>query len=163
MYRLFRVGSPPAERSWPRSPLFYDRELLWTVGGNIRDFYGSAMRIYALTARGRSLVLRGDDFGGERALVEALRVFYFYPAWKGLDALYARRGRLEEREAAAEFAYRIDPNRADVCLALAESRAGLGKNDGVRDLLLRCRAPGAPADVRSRADALLERLGDSPE
>jgi tetratricopeptide (TPR) repeat protein len=160
MYRLFRVGRSPAARDWPRSPLFYDRELLWSVGGNIGDFYGAAMRIYALTARGRSLVLAGDDAAGERALVEALRVFYFYPAWRALDGLYARRGRMDEREAAAAFAHRMDPNRADVRLALAESRAGLGRTDGLRELLSRCLAPGTPADVRGRAEALLGRLGE---
>ena len=161
MYRLFRVGRASGERLWPRSPLFYDRELLWTVGGNIQDFYGAAMRIYALTSRGRSLVLAGDDLAGERALVEALHVFYFYPAWRSLDGLYARRGRIEEREAAAAFAHRMDPNRADVRLALAESRAALGRTEGLRDLLSPCLAPGTPAELRGRAEALLGRLENS--
>ena len=51
--------------------------------------------------------------------------------------------------------------RSDVCLALAESRAGLGKSEGVRELLVRCRDSDAPALVRERAEALLERLGDA--
>ncbi len=158
LYRLFRVGAPPASRPWPRSPLFYERELLWSEGGNMEDFYNSVMRIYALTARGRSLILRGDDVAGERTLVEALHVFYFYPAWRSLDDLYARRGRLEEREAAAAFAHRMDPNRADVCLALAESRAGLGKAEGVDELLDRCLSLPASAAVRGRAEDLRRRM-----
>jgi hypothetical protein len=67
---------------------------------------------------------------------------------------------MDEREAAAAFAHRMDPNRADVRLALAESRAGLGRTDGLRELLSRCLAPGTPADVRGRAEALLGRLGE---
>jgi hypothetical protein len=161
IYRLFRVGSPPAHRSWPRSPLFYERELLWSEGGNIEDFYRAVMRIYALTARGRSLVLRGNDLDGERSLVEALHIFYFYPAWRALDELYARRGRFEERESAAAFAHRMDPNRADVCLALAESRAGLGKVDEIRELIDRCMSLPASTPMRERMEALRRRLGEA--
>jgi hypothetical protein len=146
---------------WPRSPLFFERELLWSEGGNIRDFHDAVMRVYALTARGRSAVLRGDDFGGERSLVEALHVFYFYPAWRSLDELYARRGRLEERESAAAFAYRMDPNRADVCLALAECRTALGRTEAVPELVDRCLTLPAPASLRERAEALRSRLGAS--
>lgn len=158
MYRLFRVGSPPAPREWPRSPLFYDRDLLWGAGGDIRGFYNSAMRIYALTARARTFLSRGDAAEAERTLVETLNVFYFYPAWRELDRLYARRGRLEERAAAAAFAYRSDPNRADVCLAFAESRIALGNTEGAREALERCRRLPAPASVAERAAKLLAEL-----
>ena len=158
MYRLFRVGRHAGARAWPRSPLFYEKELLWSRSGDIKEFYNSAMRIYALTARGRALILRGAERDGESVLVEALHVFYFYPAWKALDELYARCARGEDREAAAAFAYRYDPNRAGVCLALAESRLELGKVKGVREILERCAGLPAAASERERAAGLLARL-----
>jgi len=158
MYRLFRVGRPAEARAWPRSPLFYEKDLLWSVSGDMGDFYNSAMRIYALTARGRSLILRGAERDGESALVEALHVFYFYPAWEALDELYARRARTGDREAAAAFAYRHDPNRAGVCLALAESRIALGRVEGVREILERCAGLPASASEGRRATKLLEKL-----
>jgi hypothetical protein len=159
MFRLFRVGSRASARAWPRSPLFYEKDLLWSRGGDIREFYDSVMRIYAMTARGRSRLLGGAEREGESALVDALHIFYFYPAWKALDQLYARRARVEEREAAASFAYRYDPNRADVCLALAESRLGLGKVEEVREILDRCANLPASAGERERAAELLAKLG----
>ena len=128
------------------------------MSGGIDRFYGSVMRIYALAARGRTLVLQGREREGEQRLVEALRIFYFYPAWKALDELYARRGRVEEREAAAAFAYRHDPNRADVCLALAESRIERGSVEGVREILERCLSLPASARDRSLAADLLARI-----
>ncbi len=163
MYRLFRIGRGASPRAWPRSPLFYEKDLLWNVSGGIDRFYGSAMRIYALAARGRTLILQGREREGERSLVEALRIFYFYPAWKALDELYARRARVEERETAASFAYRHDPNRADVCLALAESRIARGSTEGVREILERCMRLPAPAADRSRAAGMLEKIdGEIP-
>lgn len=159
MYRVFRVGRAASPRAWPRSPLFYEKDLLWGMGGGIDRFYGSAMRIYALTSRGRTQLLRGREQDGERSLIEALRIFYFYPAWKALDGLYARRDRVAERETAAAFAYRYDPNRADVCLALAESRLARGSTEGVREILDRFMELPAPVGDRSRAAALLETLG----
>ena len=158
MYRLFRVGRGPSARVWPRSPLFYEKDLLWSVSGDMRRFYGSIMRTYALTARGRALVARGAEREGENALVEALHVFYFYPAWKALDGLYTKRARLKDREAAAAFAYRYDPNRSDVCLALAESRIELGTVEGIREVLETCMSIPAPAGDRKRAAALLARV-----
>ena len=157
MYRLFRVGAGAAAVG-PRSPLFYEKDLLRSANGDSRTFYNSVMRIYALTARGRARIARGEGGRGEGDLVEALRIFYFYPAWKTLDRVYARGARIEAREAAAAFAYERDPNRADVCFALAESRLALGRTDGVREILERCSAPRSSAEDRSRAAALLERL-----
>jgi hypothetical protein len=158
MYRVFRVGRTASPRAWPRSPLFYEKDLLWSMSGGIDRFYGSVMRIYALSARGRRLVLQGSEREGERALVEALRIFYFYPAWKTLDGLYARRARIDERETAAAFAYRYDANRADVCLALAESRIKRGSTDGVREILERCLRLPASARDRALAAGLLAGL-----
>ncbi len=161
MYRLFAVGRGWSERAWPRSPLFFEEELLSDAGGDIRGFYGAVMRIYALTAKGRSLILRGDAASGETALLDALHAFYFYPAWKTLDDLYARRGRTSDRASLDEFAFRSDPNRLDVCLAVAGSRLVLGKIEGVREILERSAAlPGAEtraAEIR----VLLERLDAS--
>lgn len=158
MYRLFAVGRGWSERAWPRPPLFYEKELLSGAGGDIRGFYRAVMRVYALTANGRSLMLRGDPASGETALLDALHAFYFYPAWKTLDDLYARRGRTSDRASLDEFAYRYDPNRLDVCLALAEARIALGKTDGVREILERtCALPGAESRTRE-IRALLERL-----
>jgi hypothetical protein len=159
MYRVFRVGRAASPRAWPRSPLFYEKDLLWGMGGGIDRFYGAVMRIYALTSRGRTQLLRGREQDGERSLIEALRIFYFYPAWKALDGLYERRDRVAERETAAAFAYRFDPNRADVCLALAESRLARGSTEGVREILDRFMELPAPVGDRSRAAALLETLG----
>ena len=158
MYRLFRVGRAARERIWPRSPLFYERDLLWSMSGNMKDFYDSVMRIYALTARGRRLMAGGHEREGEDALVAALHIFYFYPAWKSLDGLYARRGRLEERESAASFAYRYDPNRADICLALAASRIERGMTEGVREMLERCSSVPASASERRQAAELIRAL-----
>lgn len=157
-YRLFRVGIPSQPRSWPRSPLFYEKELLWQEGGDMQSFYSNVMRIYALYSRAKALVSRGDDAKGERELIEALRIFYFYPAWRELDALYSRRGRISERESAASFAYRMDPNRADVCLAFAESSIELGKMQQAKELLERCLSLPASASVSKRAEDLMESL-----
>jgi hypothetical protein len=161
MYRVFRVGRSARARAWPRSPLFYEKDLLWSMSGGIERFYGSVMRIYALAARGRTLIMQGRERQGEQSLVEALRIFYFYPAWKTLDELYARRARTEERETAAAYAYRYDANRADVCLALAESRIARGSTDGVREILERCLGLPAPARDRERAAELLAGMEGS--
>ncbi|MCX5752619.1 MAG: hypothetical protein NTW97_03100 [Candidatus Krumholzibacteria bacterium] len=158
MYRVFRVGRPSSPRAWARCPLFYEKDLLWSMNGGIERFYGSVMRIYALAARGRTLIMQGRERQGEQSLVDALRIFYFYPAWKALDELYARRDRAEERETAAAFAYRHDANRADVCLALAESRIARGSADGVREILERCLRLPASARDRARAAELLARI-----
>ncbi len=158
MYRVFRVGRPFTVRVWPRSPLFYERELLWHNDGDIRAFYHSVMRIYALTSRGRMLVRSGSEREGERRLVEALRAFYFYPAWKALDGLYVRRGRVEERETLADYAYRHDPNRNDVCIALARSRLDLDRSGGVRELLNRCLSLHSTVAQRSEIRELYHRL-----
>jgi hypothetical protein len=157
MYRIFAVGGAWRQRAWPRSPLFYERELLWSQNGNIEAFYNAVMHIYAMTARGRSLVLRGDAAGGEAALLEALHTFYFYPAWKLLDDLYARRGRTKERASLAEFAYRSDPNRLDVCLVLAECRLDARKPEGVREILERCLSLPGAAGKAAEIRALTER------
>ncbi len=138
MYRVFRVGITSEERPWSRSPLFYEKELLWQHGGDIQAFYHSIMRIYALTARGRSLLREGREGEAETALAEALRIFYFYPAWRTLATLYARKRRLQEMNALTEFAYHYDPNRSEIRIELARIRLALGKSEGVRELLDRC-------------------------
>ncbi len=138
MYRLFRVGEPYEERDWPRSPLFYERELLDRVGGDRRAFYNTVMHVYAVTVRGRILIGSGLTGEGEKMLVKALRVFYFYPAWYALDRLYEESGRREERLSLARFAEKSDPNRAAVCLSLADAELALGLTSGVGALLERC-------------------------
>jgi hypothetical protein len=166
MYRLFRVGRAPSPRAWPRSPLFYENELLWRLGGSIEDFYHTVMDIYALTSRGRRLLRSGRMREGEARLAEALRTFYFYPAWRALVDLYAGQRRLKERETLAAFAHRHDPNRVDVCMELAASRLDLGKREGVRELLERCShldlSPRQRAELMSLAGRL-ERIGQSSD
>lgn len=156
MYRIFRVGRPPTRRWWPRSPLFYERELLWRHEGDIAAFYHTVMRIYALTERGRSLVRAGRMRAAERPLGEALRVYYFYPAWRLLADLYRRQRRGEDLAALAEFGYRYDPNRVDVCLLLARSRIDRGESEGVADLLERARRL-SPTGAQQREIADLQR------
>ncbi|MDD4858503.1 MAG: tetratricopeptide repeat protein, partial [Candidatus Krumholzibacteria bacterium] len=158
MYRLFRVGRGPSVRTWFRSPLFYERELLWNMSGDMNRFYETVMRIYARTARGSAYITRGAERKGEDDLVAALRMFYFYPAWKKLDGLYERLGRTEDRETIAALAYRYDPNRGDVCLALAASSIALGNTDGVREILDRCSSLPMSARDRETAAALRARL-----
>lgn len=160
MYRIFRVGRSPARRWWPRSPLFYEQELLWRYEGDIAAFYDTVMHIYALTMRGRSLMRVGRAREAERPLGEALRIFYFYPAWRLLADLYRRGGRGEELEALAEFGFHHDPNRVDVCLLLARSRLDRGGSEGVEDLLERAsRLSPSGAERREIAD-LRRALGD---
>jgi hypothetical protein len=162
MYRLFRVGRAASPHLWPRSPLFYEKDLLWNMSGDIDRFYDAAMRIYALSARGRTLIAQGRNREGEQRLVEALRIFYFYPAWKALDELYVRQARVADRETAAAFAYRYDANRADVCLALAESMIARGSVEGVREILERCATLPATEGERALAGRLLEGLESAP-
>lgn len=138
MYRIFRIGEPPVSRWWPRSPLFYERELLWRYEGDIAAFYSTVMHVYALTARGKSLARAGRGSEAVRPLGEALRVYYFYPAWRLLAELYRREGRWEDLEALAEFGYRSDPNRPEVCLELARIRLERGATEGVDELIERC-------------------------
>ncbi|UCF05408.1 MAG: hypothetical protein JSV33_16105 [bacterium] len=138
MYRLFHVGEAYAMRRWPRSPLLYERELLWHLDGDISGFYHSAMHIYALTRRGDFLIEQGRKAEGEADLVEALRIFYFYPAWRALADLYRHDRRLGELESLALFAYRYDPNRGDVCLTLAGVRLELGNLEGIDELFEHC-------------------------
>jgi hypothetical protein len=138
MYRIFRVGEPPVRRWWPRSPLFYERDLLWRYEGDIASFYNTVMHIYALTARGKSLIRAGRGGEAVRPLGEALRVYYFYPAWRLLAGLYRREKRWEDLETLAEFGYRSDPNRPEVCLELARIRIERGTTEGVDGLIERC-------------------------
>jgi hypothetical protein len=159
MYRIFRVGESPARRWWPRSPLFYERELLWRFEGDIAAFYHGVMRIYALTARGRSLMRAGRVREAERPLGEALRLYYFYPAWRLLADRYRRGGRSEELEALAEFGYRHDPHRADVCLLLARARLDRGGSEGVGDLLERAERLSPSDRQRREIEDLRRTLG----
>lgn len=157
-YRLFKVGAWSSKRHWPRSPLFYEKDLLWHHEGDVKAFYRSVMRIYALTSTADEFAERGNKAEAERFLSEALRIFYFYPAWRRLYRLYSRLGRLEEREALAEFAYRYDPDRSEVCIELARSRLELGSSDGVRDLLDRCSGLYTSKLQKEQLRRLAERL-----
>lgn len=158
MYRLFRVGKTGAVRRWPRSPLFYDSELLWKQDGDIRAFYYTVMRLYALTSRGMELARQGRREEAERVLSEVLRTHYFYPAWETLVSLGGRRRSAQERESLAELAYRNDPHRAGVCLELARARIALEKPDEARELLERCAGLRMSDGQREEVEGLLERI-----
>jgi hypothetical protein len=159
MYRLFRVDEAYTMRRWPRSPLLYEKELLWHLDGDISSFYHSVMHIYALAGRGGSLIEQERKAEGETDLVEALRIFYFYPAWRSLADLYRRDRRLEELESLALFAYRYDPNRVDVCLTLARVRLERGNLQGIDELFEHCTVlPLSQAQERELRD-LRERFG----
>lgn len=158
MYRLFRVGEAPSKRMWPRSPLFYERELLWRFEGDIEVFYNSVMHVYALSARAQRLVRMGRYLEAESALTDALRLFYFYPAWRSLDDIYRRRGRMDERKALAEYAYQYDPYRCEVCIELARSRMDLGETGGARAILEKCSRLHQTKRQRTEILGLLRRL-----
>jgi len=121
MYRVFQIGASPLRANWPRSPLFYEQELLWKAKGDIRSFYNSVMRIYAKTARGGQLLRVGKYSEAESELLGALRLYYFYPAWYLLDTLYRKGGKLKDKDMLAHFAYKYDPNRVIVCIAEIEA------------------------------------------
>lgn len=157
-YRIFRIGEPPARRWWPRSPLFYEQELLWRYEGDIAAFYNTVMHIYALTARGRSLIRAGRGREAEQPLAGALRIYYFYPAWRLLTDLYRRGGRSEELDGLAEFGYQYDPNRVDVCLLLARSRLDRGESGGVGELLERSGRLSPTEGQRMELEALRRAL-----
>jgi hypothetical protein len=157
MYRLFEVGGSGAGRQWPRSPLFYDEELLWFNKGDIRSFYYSIMRIYSLTSRGRELARRNRRAEAERLLSDVLRTHYFYPAWRALMDLRSRGGKPADLESLAELAYRADPNRTDVCLELAGVWIATGKAAEAVPLLERCASLGMTGSQRKRWESLVER------
>lgn len=158
MYRIFRVGEPPVKRWWPRSPLFYERELLWRYEGDIASFYNAVMHIYALTAHGRNLIRAGRGGEAVRPLGEALRVYYFFPAWRLLAGLYRREGRWENLETLAEFGYRSDPNRPEVCLELARIRLERGTTEGVDELIERCTRLPLSESQRAQLEILRRTL-----
>ncbi len=158
MYRLFRVGKTGAVRRWPRSPLFYDSELLWKQEGDIRAFYYTAMRLYALTSRGMGLARQGRRDEAERVFSEVLRTHYFYPAWEAFMNIGGRRRSALESESIAEFAYRYDPNRADICLELARARIALKKLEEAREPLERCSGLRMSNRQREEVEGLLERI-----
>jgi hypothetical protein len=138
MYRIFRAGAAPRPRRVPRSPLFYEAELLWRLGGDMEGFYNTVMRIYAVTARAAGLERAGRVAEAEGSLAGALRTFYFHPAWRRLDRIYARGRRGAERLALARFAADADPWRAEVQLALAESAEAVGEDRTALEALRRC-------------------------
>ncbi|MBN1883890.1 MAG: hypothetical protein JW876_00030 [Candidatus Krumholzibacteriota bacterium] len=159
-YRLFLAGRPWSKRRWPRSPLFYEKDLLWGSDGDIEAFYDSAMHVYALTARGSSLIRLGRVREAEERLTRALRVFYFYPAWRNLVELYTRQGRFDERLRLARFADNFDRDRCAVCIELARSRLETGDEEGLRDEIKRCRTLYPTVVERQRIAELLMRLGE---
>ena len=159
MYRLYRVGASSVSTGWPRSPLFYERKLLWKLDGDLREFYNYIMRIYALTARAKRLVALGQRREAEETLVEALRMYYFYPAWKMLDSLYREDGRFKDKDRLADFAYPYDPNRVDVSVAEIESRIRNGETEKAEKILERTLALRLGRSDRNR----LERLKDEIE
>lgn len=161
MYRVFKVGRAASGRRWPRAPLFYESELLWRHDGDIRTFYNTVMHIYAVTALARSLLASGSEREAEETLARALRVYYFYPAWRLLAYLYGRSGRLEELAALSELAYGYDPHRPDVCIELARSKLETGEVERAREVLTRCRILVASERQRAEMERLL-RLLDSP-
>jgi hypothetical protein len=154
MYRLFEVGRSGTERRWPRSPLFYDEELLWLNKGDIRSFYYSIMRMYSLTARGLELARRNRRNEAERFLSDVLRTHYFYPAWRALVNLRSAGGRPPDLESLVELAYRADPYRADVCLELAGVRVAAGRFEEAGPLLEQC----ASLRMTESQGRMLERL-----
>jgi hypothetical protein len=158
MYRLFRVGKTGSTRRWPRSPLFYDSELLWKNDGDIRAFYYAAMRLYALTSRGIGLARRGRREEAERVLSEVLRTHYLYPAWQALVGVGGRRRSALERESLAELAYRHDPYRVDVCLELARARVARQKLEEAREPLETCEGLVMSNRQREEVEGLLERI-----
>ena len=158
MYRLFRVGKRGAVRRWPRSPLFYDSELLWKQEGDIRAFYYTVMRLYALTSGGKRLARQGRKEEAERMLAEVLRTHYFYPAWEALVSIGGRRRSARERESLAELAYRNDPYRVDVCLELARARIALQKLEEAREPLELCKRLGMSNRQREEVQGMLERI-----
>ncbi|MBN1163576.1 MAG: hypothetical protein JXB45_03280 [Candidatus Krumholzibacteriota bacterium] len=138
MYRLYRVGRPGGRRQWPRSPLFYEKELLLRSGGEIQIFYDTVMHIYAVTVRAQALRRAGRDREAEGMLREALGTFYYYPAWSMLDRLYREEGRDPERLSLAEFAYRYDPYNLSVRLSLLDGLLDAGRIEGVAEILTGC-------------------------
>ncbi|MDD3643090.1 MAG: hypothetical protein PHQ19_06485 [Candidatus Krumholzibacteria bacterium] len=149
MYRIFRAGEAPRSRRLPRSPLFYEAELLWRLGGDIEGFYDTVMHIYAVTVRAAGLERTGRAAEAEGALAGTLRTFYFHPAWRLLDRIYARGRRVDERLALARFAAESDPWRAEIQLALAESAVALGDGRTALEALRRC--AGLPMDESETA------------
>ena len=158
MYRLYKVGKSGAGRRWPRSPLFYDEELLWLNKGDIRSFYYSTMRIYSLTSRGLELARQNRRAEAERFLSDVLRTHYFYPAWRTLVNLRSPGSRPSELESLAELAYRADPNRVDVCLELADVRVALGKFEETAPLLERCASLRMTESQRRRLEVLFGKM-----
>lgn len=159
VFRVYEAGAPPVERRRPRSPLFYESELLWRAGGDIGEFYDTVMHIYALTARGAALRSGGDLRGAEDALSRALEVFYFYPAWRLLDSIYAEWRAGGPRLALARFAFDRDPWRLEVRLSLAEAMLARGETEGLAELLEETRALASGRPGRARLERL-ERLLD---
>jgi hypothetical protein len=138
MYRVFRADAAPVTRRRPRSPLFYDAELLWRLRGDIDGFYNTVMHIYAVTVRAASLSRAGRTAEAEGALAGALQTAYFHPAWRLLDRIYARGRRGPERLALARFAAEADPWRPEVQLALAESAEAVGDEGTALEALRTC-------------------------
>jgi hypothetical protein len=156
MFRVFRVGASPVARRRPRSPIFYDGELLGRAHGDIDLFYDTAMYMYASTARASSRIAVGAAGEAEGILMEALRTHYFHPAWRMLDRLYAEGGENGKRMGLADFALSHDPWRVDVIIAWIESRLAAGETGGVGEKLERCR--GLP--MTGKEEKRLQRLGE---
>ena len=158
MYRLFEVGGTGAGRRWPRSPLFYDEELLWLNEGDMRSFYYSIMRIYSLTSRGMELARSNRTAEAERLFSDVLRTHYFYPAWRALMDLRSRGGGAADLESLARLAYRADPHRPDVCLELAGAWVAAGKYGEAEPVLERCASLEMTGRQRKRWETLSRRI-----
>jgi hypothetical protein len=157
MYRIFRIGVPPAPRKLPASPLFFRGDLLWRSGGDIAVFYDTVMHMYAVTVHASRLMGRGGDAEAEALLVGILEKAYFHPAWRLLDALLVGRGASRERLALAEYAWASDPWRADVCLAAARCRMEAGDRAGAAEVLEACSGIPMTADEADRFGRLVEK------
>jgi hypothetical protein len=160
VYRVFRVGEPPAQRRAPAPPLFYRQTLLWRSNGDIGEFYDTVMHMYAVTARSSRLIAAGSGTEAEGLLTSVLRIEYFYPAWRLLDMLYEKGRRPRERLALAEFAWSSDPWRPVVCLSLAESRLEAGDRDGAREVLGVCATLWMSEAETARFERVMKRVGD---
>ena len=94
----------------------------------------------------------------EERLTRALRVHYFYPAWKNLVELYTRQRRFDDRLRLARYADGSDRDRCAVCIELARSRLETGDTGGLEAELDRCETLYPSAVERQRIEELRIRM-----